>query len=106
MIKMFGRYFNINGSWKYGVLNEIEEGKIEEETELVHDEIFQRCIDRALKLVSKNFNGGTTTDILNVARSLFEKTASHVVFKKEEVIKEYLGKHADSKETKLVVNND
>jgi len=93
----YSKSFNIKGVWKRGVLHNEEEKRIERETKRIHDELLADCIDRATAILDEKFKDYDRKDVINIALALFDKSASHVVFHKDEVIREALERYWDGR---------
>lgn len=75
-------------SWEEVFLDPEEEKNIEKLAEKENIELMKHCLDEAKKILSekdlKNYQG----DIVQIAITLFNKKASHIVYWKERLCKE------------------
>ncbi len=79
-------------TWEEVYLSDEEEKEAEETAKKENIILMKECIDEAKKIISeKNFKE-YQTDVVNLAISLFDKTASHQVYHKEKMIKEKFDK--------------
>ena len=79
--------------WEEVVLTEKEEKEVESKANEENLEIMKQCIDEAKDIMKeKGLNPSYHGTLINLATSLFEKKASHVVFHKESKAKEKFDK--------------
>lgn len=74
--------------WEEVVLTPDEESLEEQKCRKENIAIMQECITDAMKIMDKKELKRFQTDMVNIAISLFEKRASHVVYWKENRAKE------------------
>jgi uncharacterized protein YktA (UPF0223 family) len=75
-------------SWEEIYLSEEEEKQVEEEARKESLELMKTCIDDAKRIVSENELKDYQSDVISIAIALFEKRASHSVYKKEQKAKD------------------
>jgi len=74
--------------WEEIYISEEEEKKVEVDSKEENISLMKECIQDAKKIISDESLKDYQTDVINLAISLFEKRASHTVFKKEQKAKE------------------
>ncbi len=74
--------------WEEIYLNADEEKKVELNSKKEVIFLMRECIEDARKIISDNNMNDYQSDVVRIAISLFEKRASHTVYKKEEMAKE------------------
>lgn len=74
--------------WEEIYLSDDEEKKVEVDSKEENLSLMKECIKDAKEIISDEGLKDYQTDIINVAISLFEKRASHTVFKKDQKAKE------------------
>ena len=74
--------------WEEVYLTDDEEKKVESDSKGENISLMKECIVDAKKIISDESLKDYQTDVINVAISLFEKRASHTVFKKDQKAKE------------------
>ena len=75
-------------TWEEIYLSDEEEERVELNSKNEIILIMRECIEDARKIISDNNMNDYQSDIVRIAISLFEKRASHTVYKKEEKAKE------------------
>ncbi len=79
-------------TWEEVELSDEEEKKVEESARKENIKIMAECIADARRLFKKNDMDKSQNDIIEVAKSLFDKRASHQVYHKEKAAKEKFDK--------------
>jgi len=74
--------------WEEIILNSDEEEQVEKENRKDIMNTMKECVDDAKQIISDKNLKDYQSDIISLAISLFEKRASHDVFKKEQKAKE------------------
>jgi len=74
--------------WEEIYLTKEEEQKVELNSKEENIDLMKECIEDAKQIISSKNLKDYQTDVINIAISLFEKRASHTVFKKEQKAKE------------------
>ncbi len=74
-------------SWEEVYLSEQEEQEVEEASKRMNFQLLDECLQEA-KILAIKHSINTDENVANLARALFEKKASHVVFWKESKAKE------------------
>jgi hypothetical protein len=78
--------------WEEVYLDSAEENKAESLARSDNVNLMKECIKDAKQIISSENLKDYQTDVINLAISLFEKRASHVVFYKEQIAKEKFDK--------------
>ena len=79
--------------WEEIKLTDVEETEQEVRTRKENINLMKECITDAKEIIENKGLKDYQTDVINMAISLFEKTASHVVYYKEEKAKEKFDKN-------------
>ncbi len=74
--------------WEEIYLSDDEEKQVDLETKNETISLMQECIDDAKKIISEKGLKDYQSDVISMAISLFEKRASHSVYKKEQKAKD------------------
>lgn len=80
--------------WEEVFLDNNEEKRAEDNARNENIILMKECIDDANKILKDQKLKDYQTDLINIAISLFEKRASHVVFHKEIIAKEKFDKQS------------
>jgi len=78
--------------WEEVYLTEKEERAIEQECRAENITLMNECIEDAKRIIDRQGLKRYQTDLISIARALFEKRASHAVFLKEAKCKEKFDK--------------
>ncbi|MBT4351062.1 hypothetical protein HOD20_00905 [archaeon] len=79
--------------WEEIKLTDVEETEQEVRTRKENINLMKECITDAKEIIENKGLKDYQTDVINMAISLFEKRASHVVYYKEEKAKEKFDKN-------------
>ena len=74
--------------WEEIYLDDAEEREVEELAKEENVNLMKNCIDEAKNIIKEKGFKEYQTDVLNLARSLFDKISSHQVYHKEKKAKE------------------
>lgn len=74
--------------WEEITISDEEEKEIEEQVKHINMQVLEECIKEAQVIVKHTNLKEYQSDVINLANSLFDKRASHVVFWKEKRCKE------------------
>jgi hypothetical protein len=74
--------------WEEIYLSDDEEKQVDHETKKDSISLMRECIDDAKQIISDKGLKDYQTDVIHMAISLFEKRASHSVYKKEQKAKD------------------
>lgn len=74
--------------WEEIYLTEDEETQVEKQNRDDVTRVMKECIDDSKQIISDKSLKDYQSDVISIAISLFEKRASHTVFKKEQKAKE------------------
>lgn len=74
--------------WEEIRLTDQEEREIEEKARQEHLTLMRQCIEDAKKIAQESDLKDFQSDVITIAKSLFDKRASHTVFLKENTCKE------------------
>jgi len=74
--------------WEEIYLSDDEEKQVDLETKNETISLMQECIDDSKKIISEKGLKDYQSDVISMAISLFEKRASHSVYKKEQKAKD------------------
>ncbi len=86
--KSFARQDGKFTVWEDVTLSLTEEKEVENEAILENVKIMSKCINNAKRLFEREKMDMKQSDIVNVARALFDKRASHTVYAKERLCRE------------------
>ncbi|MEM4267273.1 MAG: hypothetical protein QXK37_00415 [Candidatus Woesearchaeota archaeon] len=87
--------------WEEVTLSEHEEKLVEEQSRRENLELMEECLEDAKHILHHAKLKEQQSDLVGIAIALFEKRASHTIFKKEEKAKEKFNsaKNEQAKET-------